>query len=142
MSVPDVQPVREVTQWFLAGREDGIPGDCVRAAVASLLDLDPAKVPHFTCQDDVRVWHYALLGFAAEHGWVVDRRAVKTEGELLPEFGLAIGPSPRGVSHAVVVRSGKVVWDPHPSREGLVDIQQVIEFTRKEQKPMEGCADA
>lgn len=118
--------LREVTQWFLAGREDGIPGDCVRAAVASLLGLDPAQVPHFTCQDDVRVWPLALAAFATQHGWQISRRAY--DGEALPEFGLAIGPSPRGISHAVVVRNGRVAWDPHPSREGLLDVQQVIEF--------------
>lgn len=119
--------MREVTQWILAGDPSGVPGDCVRASVASLLDLDPMKVPHFICQDDVRVWHYALIGFAAEHGYRIDRRAVG-EDEPLPEFGLAIGQSPRGVSHAVVAVGGKVVWDPHPSRDGLVDVRQAVEF--------------
>lgn len=119
--------LREVTQSFLAGRDDGIPGDCVRASVASLLDLDPAEVPHFTCQDDGRVWPLALAAFATQHGWRINRRAY--DGEAMPEFGLAIGPSPRGVSHAVVVRNGEIAWDPHPSREGLVDVQQVIEFS-------------
>ena len=119
--------MREVTQWILAGDPSDVPGDCVRASVASLLDLDPVKVPHFTCQDDVRVWHYALIGFAAEHGYRIDRRAAG-EDEPLPEFGLVIGQSPRGVSHAVVAVGGKVVWDPHPSRDGLVDVRQVVEF--------------
>lgn len=119
--------MREVTQWILASDPSGVPGDCIRASVASLLDLDPMKVPHFICQDDVRVWHYALIAFAAEHGYRIDRRAVG-EDEPLPEFGLAIGQSSRGVSHAVVAVGGKVVWDPHPSRDGLVDVRQVVEF--------------
>ena len=124
------RPLREVTQWFLAGREDGIPGDCVRAAVASLLNLDPAEVPHFTCQDDTRVWPLALAAFANQHGWNVERREFKEEeGDRLPRFGLAIGQSPRGISHAVVTRDGEIAWDPHPSREGLRFVQQVIEFT-------------
>src|SRR5882672_2255617 len=126
--------MREVTQWILAGDPSGVPGDCVRAAVASLLDLDPARVPHFTCQDDVRTWHYALIGFAHEHGWRIDRRTADENGTL-PEFGLAIGQSPRGLSHAVVAVGGKVVWDPHPSRDGLVDVQQVVEFVRAEPQP-------
>lgn len=122
--------LREVTQWFLAGREDGIPGDCVRAAVASLLNLDPSEVPHFTCQDDTRVWPLALAAFANQHGWNVERREFKEEeGDRLPDFGLAIGQSPRGISHAVVTRDGEMAWDPHPSREGLRFVQQVIEFT-------------
>ena len=119
--------LREVTQSFLAGNPTGVPGDCVRAAVASLLNLDPAQVPHFTCQDDTRVWPLALAAFAGQHGWQIHRRA--WNGNTLPDFGLAIGPSPRGISHAVVVRDGQIAWDPHPSREGLLDVQQVIEFS-------------
>lgn len=121
--------MKEVTQWILAGDPSGIPGDCVRASVASLLDMDPADVPHFTCQDDARTWHYALLGFAHEHGYRIERRA--SDDGMPPEFGLAIGPSPRGVSHAVVAIGGKIAWDPHPSRDGLVDVQQVVEFIRE-----------
>lgn len=122
--------LREVTQWFLAGDDSGIPGDCVRAAVASLLDREPTSVPHFIVGSDMdsRVWWYALKGWAVDNGWRVDRRAVDTD-DALPDFGLAIGQSSRGVSHAVVAVDGKVAWDPHPSREGLVDVRQIIEFT-------------
>src|SRR5690349_12467786 len=37
-------PLREVTQRFFLGDPSGIPGDCVRAAVASLLDREPTSV--------------------------------------------------------------------------------------------------
>jgi len=123
-------PLREVTQFILANDPSGLPGDCVRASVASLLDMDPAKVPHFTSQDDVRVWPLALTAFAAEHGWDIQRRLFDPAIDRLPEFGIAIGSTTRpAASHAVVIRGGEMVWDPHPSRDGLVEVKQVIEFT-------------
>lgn len=117
--------LREVTQSLLVGNEHGFPGDCIRASVASLLDMDPAVVPHFVCADDVRVWGLALTAFAAEHGWSIERRLFDSEHDQLPDFGIAIGTTTRpAASHAVVVRGGEMVWDPHPSRDGLVEVKQ------------------
>ena len=33
---------------------------------------------------------------------------------------LVSGKSPRGVYHVCIYLNGKLAWDPHPSREGLV----------------------
>lgn len=124
--------LREVTQRFLANDPTGIPGDCVRAAVASLLDREPTSVPHFIAGSDIdsRVWWYALKGWAADNGWAVTRTGLlpRQENVPLPKFGIACGPSERGVSHAVVAVDGQVVWDPHPSRAGILRTKEVIEF--------------
>lgn len=124
--------LREVTQRYLADDPTGVPGDCVSAAVASLLDREPHQVPHFIAASDIdsRVWWYALKGWAATNGWTVTRRGLlpRQENVPLPTFGLACGPSERGVSHAVVAIDGQIVWDPHPSRAGILRVKEVIEF--------------
>lgn len=124
--------LREVTQRYLADDPTGVPGDCVSAAVASLLDCEPHQVPHFIAASDIdsRVWWYALKGWAATNGWTVTRRGLlpRQENVPLPTFGLACGPSERGVSHAVVAVDGQIVWDPHPSRAGILRVKEVIEF--------------
>jgi hypothetical protein len=131
-SLPERPMLREVTQWFLVGDDSGIPGDCMRAAVASLLDRDPASVPHFIVGSDMdsRIWWYALKGWAHSNGWNVTRRGLlpRQENVPLPTFGIACGPSERGVSHAVVVVDGKIAWDPHPSRAGILRVKEAIEF--------------
>jgi hypothetical protein len=38
---------------------------------------------------------------------------------------LMSGESPRGTNHRVVACGGRTVWDPHPSREGLVSVYSV-----------------
>jgi hypothetical protein len=129
---PNRPALREVTQRFLLNDPSGFPGDCVRAAVASLLDREPTSVPHFIAGSDIdgRVWWYALKGWAASNGWAVTRRGLlpHEENVPLPVFGIACGPSPRGVSHAVVAIGGAIVWDPHPSRNGILRATEVIEF--------------
>ena len=38
------------------------------------------------------------------------------------------GRSERGVDHVCVGEGGQIVWDPHPSRSGLVEIHDVTWF--------------
>lgn len=130
-TAPERPPLREVTQSHLVDNEKGIPGDCLRAAVASLLDRQDTSVPHFIAGEiDGRVWWYALKGWAADNGWTVSRRGLlpRQENVPLPKFGIACGPSERGHSHAVVAVDGQIVWDPHPSQAGILRVKEVIEF--------------
>lgn len=109
--------VREVTQSILHGDPSGVPGNCLQAAVASLLDLDLEQVPHFIRHDD---WLDRLAGFCRAYGYQVRHRQPAPT-----TTGIGVGPSPRGVKHAVVVIDGQVVWDPHPSRDGLTTLSAV-----------------
>lgn len=100
--------------------------DCVRAATASILELDRDDVPHFVRDNPGHEWY--------EHweAWLLARghRAVMLHGpwdappRLLGHY-LASGMTPRGTKHMVVMRDGVLAHDPHPSREGLNEIQAV-----------------
>jgi hypothetical protein len=114
---------REVTQTHLAGDPSGIPGNCTQAAVASLLGLDLNEVPHFILID---AWLEYLVTWAALRGWTI----LRYNPDRPTAFGLASGPSERGVRHMVVMVDGEIAWDPHPSRAGLLRVTDVWEFTR------------
>lgn len=110
---------------------DGTPGDCLRACLAMLLDVDLTAVPH-------------VVMFAA--WWDEARRTVRRlqpgadlayfEGITFPLYDdaeprvvIASGPSPRGpFAHVVMVEAagGEVLHDPHPSRAGLVSVDGVL----------------
>lgn len=108
-------------------------GDCLRAAVASLLDLDPADVPHFVQEgyhagdtdNDGTAWYDLLRGFLRSRGydilWPVADDADEYRRWSALDHCIVTGPSPRGpFSHSVVGRlDGTVVHDPHPSRDGI-----------------------
>lgn len=102
------------------GDGSGRLGDCLRACVASQLDVDRAEVPHFV---ESTYWLKALGEWLYPRGlsvrWVDPPRFPVRFGQ--PEV-IGLGMSIRGVMHAVVLdaATGALVHDPHPSRDGLL----------------------
>lgn len=114
-------------------------GNCVAACVATVLGLPLDSVPHFIefgiefgDSDDVKEgvssghhWLAMMLGFFAGQGlWLVELEQV-TDAEA-GEVVLVAGPSPRGVMHQVLYRDGVLWHDPHPSRDGVLEIREVL----------------
>lgn len=109
--------------------EAGTYGDCLRACVATILDLDAEAVPHFfhdNCdgaQAQIRVRKYlAKLGYAPMFSnWpgevslteLQEFMASQNPGVVCVLFGSTVEGD-----HAVVCRDGKTVhnpaWFPHP----------------------------
>jgi len=115
-------------QEYLHTPEIGQHGDCQRAVIASLLDLPIKDVPHFLqeADGDPEIYWTQLQTFCRKHGYAYLTVPAKhgaafygDEGRVFHEIS---GPSPRGngVFHAVVGCDGEIVFDPHPSRAGLV----------------------
>jgi hypothetical protein len=103
------------TEFYEAGKSTG---NCQQAAVASLLGLDLSDVPNFI-KHPHGFWQ-SFWEFMAGRGLVV----IELSGERHFDcYHLAYGPSPRGISHAVVYRYGKLAHDPHPSRAGLLNVE-------------------
>lgn len=97
-------------------------GNCMQCAVAYLLRLPVEEVPDFTQADGVtECWDMFDDFFLLKDKMIVMYPPEKTsEAEYL-----ASGTTSRGTSHMVVMRDGKLVFDPHPSNEGLTSIQCV-----------------
>ena len=109
-------------------------GDCLRAAIASVLELDPETIPHFVDDEEHGgpYWWDSMTEWLVTRGWwMVDvpKHVVlyQTPAEALL---FAVGPSPRDpagrVKHMVVWRGGifrhvgdGLVHDPHPDGTGL-----------------------
>lgn len=132
------------TQTILAGREDGhsaagLPGNCLQAAVASLLDLELDQVPHFAVYVD---WWGAMRRWARERGGDFTYFALPPDkyadawaqtvawGREHNAYVILGGGSPRGPFMHVVVGTVdlEVVHDPHPSRAGLTYVDEAIVY--------------
>jgi hypothetical protein len=116
-----------------------VNGNCWAAAIASILELPITEVPNvelffepndgfwmtlthkflerkgltIRSADEFRVFHKA-----------VDERTEEDEttiNELKDRFYLVSGDSPRGVLHVTVFQNGKMVHDPHPTRDGILN---------------------
>lgn len=122
MSAPTTR-IRKITQTILYDRDrPEVPGNCVQAAVASLLDMPLDAVPHFATFD---LWLSAMRLWARGHELAMHHEPTS----VIPDRScLVSGKSPRGVTHAVVADAGKVVWDPHPSRAGLLTVTRAFWF--------------
>lgn len=98
-------------------------GNCTEAAVASLLGIGLDDVPRFrdAGPGPEDFWD-AFDAFFAGRGLEV----VCLPGNHAPDcLYLASGKASRGCSHMVVMRGGKLAHDPHPSREGVAQIDRV-----------------
>lgn len=120
--------MKPVDQEFVHRPEIGQQGDCQRAVIASLLELPISEVPHFLqlSGGDPSTYWELLQAFVRQHGYVYMTQPARSgamifgdEGDVFHEIA---GPSPRGNDylHAVVGNNGRIVFDPHPSRAGLV----------------------
>lgn len=110
-------------QLYLRGNAENIPGDCLRACVASILELDLLDVPHFV--------HEHTHGEIAMMDWLATKgiECLRLQGHYeVQTHVIYTGRSPRSTHgrHAVVGLAGEIVHDPHPSRAGL---KGLAEFT-------------
>lgn len=130
--------MRRLTQRVLADptrgdghAADGTPGDCFRACLAMLADVDYELAPHAVMHLS---WYERAREFIREHVPGGDLQCYNWDGttDLYGVGGgrhvIATGPSPRGnFKHCVMADSatGEILHDPHPSRAGLLAIELV-----------------
>jgi len=90
-------------------------GNCMCAALASILEIDIEAVPHFEDMDDTRWWP-ALRNWLEGLGF----QLLTWDGDYEMEgYYLGCGISPRNLPHMVVYKGSEMVHDPHPSRAGI-----------------------
>jgi len=100
----------------------GETGTCFRTCIASLLDLKESQVPDWpeANQDPgVDKW-------LAKRGLKYEEVPVSNHGVRPAGYYFALGLSPRGGQHAVIMKDGKLVMDPHPqdgTGRGLVKVE-------------------
>lgn len=101
-------------------------GNCWQTALASVLELPLAIVPHFVQEDvdhpnDYRWnWWYRTIEFLNMMGLTMEVVPLDTPDDFL----FVTGRSPRGhnLHHVVIYRDGVMVHDPHPDGTGLASI--------------------
>jgi hypothetical protein len=115
----------------------GIPnGNCLPACVASILEIDVAEVPSF-CLDASR-WFDHMREWLAPRGLLPLMLRCEPEPEHFGDAWLIVsGPADRGHDHSTVWRNGALVHDPHPSRAGLLSINDVIVFVAIDPKAVQ-----
>lgn len=126
--------MKPITQTKVSSEDGSVSGNCFRACIASILEIDIDSIPAF---EDMKggEWHMPFFKFLSENGYEfhgTGRFDNEFHDELFKTYegvdGYIIvnGTSPRKWvtrGHSVVYKNGVMVHDPHPSREGLVDLR-------------------
>lgn len=120
--------MKPVAQRILHDPENGQYGDCMRATIASLLELPSEQVPHFYEKGTAEDFDATLREFLQSLGYALLNLSY-WEWKNFPDicYGLKAvhhmisGPTERGTYHAVVGCDGEVAHDPHPSNAGLLE---------------------
>ncbi len=111
------------------------PGNCVSACAATHLGLPLDAVPHFIEQvpgstvdgsEGADGWWWLLIGFMAGAAGLWPTELDSIDDGHPDEVLWVAGPSPRGVLHQVLYRNGALWHDPHPSRDGVLEVREVI----------------
>ena len=110
-----------------------VRGNCYAACIASLLEIPITEVPNIeTLYGIDDSYYYSVLTKWLEHlGYDLsaDNRFTCFHGDetkkeykpiLKDKYYLVSGKSARGVQHVCVYQNGKMVHDPHPTKEGLL----------------------
>ena len=105
-----------------------VNGNCLAAALASILEIDIDDVPEFEDMGDN--WGGELADWLDSIGfYIMEWQEVIPD---IPGYFLVCGESPRGVLHEVVYFDGKMVHDPHPSNAGITTVKDVFVLVPKD----------
>jgi hypothetical protein len=129
-----------------------VRGNCYAAAIASILEMPIEAVPNvevlFHIEDSL--WSVVMQRFINSIGWEMftdDRFRVFHNKDYGVKSGkrdewvtycknkyyFISGQSKRGVQHMVIYKNGKMVHDPHPTKEGIITIDY-FEYLEKVKK--------
>ena len=124
-------------------------GDCMRASIASVLEVDLQSVPHLTRTDEGR-WFSVMYYFFIAHEfvyagmwWPANGKRKLRKRDSINGFYLACiysrtYPREKNITHMVVMDSNWVVaHDPHPEKKwqgetlaGNPDLETIYKFRK------------
>ena len=104
----------------------GRGGNCFRACLASLLEMDLSMAPDVMSGPEGDNWVDRLNDWLRPRGWaaIMFLQCKETDRMVKDIIAIACGLSPRSqgeevLMHAVVWHNGRCLWDPHPDGGGL-----------------------
>lgn len=126
-----------------------VRGNCYAACIASILEKTIDEVPNVETLFHIEgsYWFIVMHAYLNSIGWMIctDEKFKcfhtiftddnyseldSAQAELKDKYYLVSGLSPRGVQHMCIYQNGKLVHDPHPTREGLISVEYFEELIK------------
>lgn len=122
--------------------ETVVYGNCFAAVIASIMEVPIDEVPNvevFFHINDI-TWIQVMDMWLKSKGWEhsgddrykcfhrdidaeMDIETANNYMMLKDNYYFVVGKSPRGINHVCIYQNGVMVWDPHPTKEGLVTVE-------------------
>jgi hypothetical protein len=132
--------LKPVFQTKFSTPDGKVKGNCFRACLASLAEVDIDSIPVIEDMSNEE-WHKPffewLHSVGLDYTGIKDKPSTKDLLDFAGVDGYIIvaGKSPRPyvkAGHGVVFYKDKMVHDPHPSNDGILDIDHFYYIERKE----------
>lgn len=134
--------MKPVIQTKLSSQDGSVHGNCFRACLASIMEIDIDSIPAF--EDMGNEWHIPFMNFLFRNGYEFDgtgrfgddfhdENFLKYPG--VDGYIIVGGTSPREWvtrGHAVIYKNGELVHDPYPGGGGVVEKQNFYMIKRRE----------
>lgn len=122
-------PVHQTT--FGVKKWPHVPGNCLSACIASILEIPVKEVPNFISSSDYRdgLWVGRLNAWLGELGlYAYCLLANEEDVHTSPPSGfyIAYGRSIKNNLHAVVCKDNRMVHDPDARQTGLMSVEGVV----------------
>ncbi len=133
--------MKPLIQHKLSAQDGSVNGSCFRTCLASILEVEIDSIPAF--EDMGQNWHQSFFDFLEEHNLEFDgtgrfnsefHKDLFSKYEGIDGYVIVGGKSPREWvvrGHAVLYKEGNMVHDPHPSGEGLTELEIYYMIKRK-----------
>ena len=129
--------MKPVRQTIFAANDPRGRGNCMSACLASLLEIPLAKTIDTTSNAVWLSWTGSIRRWLTGRGFKLLWLEVD-DPRLDGAYSIGFGDSLRGPHlHTVVCKSGRMVFDPHPSDDGVEEIlrhQLLAPLTEAEQR--------
>ena len=116
--------LKKYEQTLFYNKELNQRGDCLRACLSTLLQINPNTLPHFTRLSDyleIEEIYFNYTGF-----YTIDNLDSLKDEKGINGLFIAYGKSSRDCLHAIIItKEGKLFHDPHPSKEGIQNIENI-----------------
>lgn len=126
--------MRKVEQTNLLNGPGDDPGDCMRSAWASVLEIDSDQLPEWTAGQPWEIYWRNWKVFFRLKGYEIRKTSLMPpRWKVDREYFVATGPSPRTdlAKHCVVhSRENGFEWDPHPNASGLEEEPDFYEWLK------------
>ncbi len=101
-------------------------GNCFTACISSITEIPIEVIPHFCACKNRNWWDYFIEWTQSKNLFAAMIMPECIEGLPKGLVLIATGKTMRGIMHSVLWKDGKVIFDPHPSNEGITEPRDYI----------------